>query len=305
MEQGITPLVELHPRFQEPGVKVLSCKLGQGRIGGSWKNNLYINTALCSVGEGLYRLVVRDKIGVGHMKRVLRESDGGHIHNESKPIGLSRGTAQHPHQSMSLFLQVREIVPFGEFRALLFLPCVKKQFLELGHGRAFDLNIRITPWHLCFFFSPSGKAARINLTDVDAPGKSDSAVDDQYFTVIRFGEAPFSAGLKWIYRVKFDNLYSPIAQALKEFSGSSVAAYTVVDEVHLNPFRLLLQQQIGKFATRAILNIFHGKGFDTDMVCGILYRLEHGSIGGQPSMSRVTLFPFVNGLSLTDSITVL
>ena len=129
--------------------------MDQGRIGCSGKNNLYINTALCSIGEGLYRLVVRDKIGICHMERVLGKRDGGHIHNESEPVGLSRGTAQNPHQSLSLFLQGREVVTLGEYRPLLFLPRIKKKLLELSHGRAFDLNVRITPWHLYpFFFSP-------------------------------------------------------------------------------------------------------------------------------------------------------
>ena len=76
------------------------------------------------------------------------------------PVGLSLGTAQHPHQGISLFLQIGEIVPFGECRTLLSLPRVKKKFLELSHGRAFDLNVRITPWHLCpFFISSSGRPA--------------------------------------------------------------------------------------------------------------------------------------------------
>src|SRR5271157_4973376 len=216
------------------------------------------------------------------MKRVLRKRDGGHVHNERDPVGLSRGTAQYPHQGIPLFLQIGEVVPCGELCTLLLLPRVKKQFLELSHGRAFDLNVRVAPWHLWLFpLSPRRKAARVNLTDVDAPGKGNFAVDDQHLAVIRFGQAPFSTGLEWIYRVKFEDLYPPIAQALKECSGSSVAAYTVVDEIHLNPFRLLLQQQIGKFPTRVIFNIFHGKRFEIDMVFRILYRFEHGDIGGR------------------------
>ena len=128
---------------------------------------------------------------------------------------------------------------------------------------------------------PLRKAARINLTDVDAPGNGDFAVDDQHLAVIRFGQTPFSAGLEWIYRVKFDNLYPAVTQALKECGGCSVTAHTVVDEVYLNPFRLFLQQQIGKFATRLIFDIFHGKRFEIDMVSGILHRFEHGGIGSR------------------------
>ena len=43
--------------------------------------------------------------------------------------------------------------------------------------------------------------------------------------------------------------------------------------IYLNTFRLFLQQQIGKFATRFIFDIFHGKRFDVDMVRGILVPL--------------------------------
>ena len=95
---------------------------------------------------------------------------------------------------------------------------------------------------MAFFISSSGRPAGINLTDIDAPGNGDFAVDDQHLTVIRFGQAPFSVGLEWILRVKFDHVYPAIAQALKECSGSSETAQTVVDEVYLETFRLLLQQ---------------------------------------------------------------
>jgi len=46
----------------------------------------------------------------------------------------------------------------------------------------------------------------------------------------------------------------------------------------LNAFSLFLQHQISKFPTCFILDIFHAKRFEIDMVGGILYRFEHGGI---------------------------
>ena len=82
------------------------------------------------------------------MKRIFRKRDGGYVQNEREPVGLSRGTADRSHQGFSRCFQIREVVPLGKFRALLSLPRVEKQFLEFRDGRAFNLNVRVTPGHL-------------------------------------------------------------------------------------------------------------------------------------------------------------
>ena len=94
------------------------------------------------------------------MDRMLCKSDGRHIDDKGDPVVLSRSAADHPHQGISLFFQIREIVLSREFRALLLLPGVKKELLEFSHRRAFNLNVGVTPGQrLSFYFSPSGKTA--------------------------------------------------------------------------------------------------------------------------------------------------
>src|SRR3990172_11953598 len=98
-----------------------SCTQGQGSVGVPGKNNLHVNTAPGGIAEGFYRLGVGDKIRIRQVKRSFRKRDGGHIQDESEPVGLSRGTADRSHQGMSLRFQIREIVPPGKVPAFLLL----------------------------------------------------------------------------------------------------------------------------------------------------------------------------------------
>ena len=84
--------------------------------------------------------------------------------------------------------------------------------------------------------------------------------------------------LKRIYRIEFDDLNSPIPQALKKGSGIGVAPHAVINEIDLNTFRLFFQQQVRKLAAHVIG--IDDKGFKVDMVFGALYGFEHCGIGG-------------------------
>jgi hypothetical protein len=77
-----------------------------------------------------------------------------------------------------------------------------------------------------FVFMPSGKPAGVNATDVDAARNGDLAVDNQNLAVIRMLEEPVPSSLQRIDRIEFDDLNSPVPQALKKGSGLSVTDST-------------------------------------------------------------------------------
>ena len=71
--------------------------------------------------------------------------------------------------------------------------------------------------------------------------------------MIRMRHFPYFAGFQRIDRVEGDDLDPRVAQALKKRSGSTETAPAVIDEIHLDAFRLFFQQQIGKSAACLIV----------------------------------------------------
>src|SRR5690606_37415420 len=110
--------------------------------------------------------------------------------------------------------------------------------------------------------------ARVDAADVDAACNGDFAVDNQYLSVVRMREEPFPLSFERIDRVEFDDLNSPFPQALKKGRGIRETAHAVINEVDLNPFRLLFQHEVGKLAAHII--IVDDVGINVDMVPGTL-----------------------------------
>jgi len=84
---------------------------------------------------------------------------------------------------------------------------------------------------------PPGKLARVNATDVDAPCNSDLAIDNQHFAVILMREGLVLVSIQRIDRIEFDDMNSPVPQALEERRVIHETAHAVMNEIDMNTFR--------------------------------------------------------------------
>ena len=154
-----------------------------------------IDASLRCIREGLKDLIIGYEIGIRHMNRFPSKSKRGDIKDKSHSVRLSLGAADYLNQGRAHVLWLGEIVIIRKCRTFLALPCSNEYFLELSHGRAFDLNVRVAPGksHPFFFRCVNWRDMRIIIpADVDASCNCDLSVNYHYLAVVPMDKLPFA-----------------------------------------------------------------------------------------------------------------
>ena len=175
--------------------------------------------------------------------------------------------------------------------ALLPLPGVEEQLLELGHHRAVDLQVGVTPGLIrglrllrALAETATQRATQVDAADVDATQKYRLAIDDQQLAVVAVVEVPAGLGRQWVDWIELQRADASLTQPRDEVRRRVERAGGVVDQVHLNALALLVDQRCRKTITD--LAGFENEGLHVDVVARGLDCRKHRAVSLRPILQQ-------------------